>query len=90
MTKALILGHFLPLHNMHLALIHATRSVADEVVFGLFVSKNDAISPVIRHKWLEQFGKVIELEVNKTPYTDIDLKQLPKDIRLIAGSNQNC
>lgn len=88
MTKALIFGHFCPLHNAHLALINATTQLCDNVEFGLFVHKSDPITEELRTKWLECLGVVHKVQIHNidAPYKDIDTKSFSK-FDLISGSN---
>ncbi len=90
MQKALILGHFQPLHNAHLALIRVALTRTKKVEFGLFTHKHDAISPALRKDWLERFGTVYEIDVSghKDPY-GLDFTHLFSNIDIIIGSNPN-
>ncbi len=88
MTKAIIFGRFCPLHNAHLALINASSKLCDHTEFGLFIHESDPISADLRIKWLERFGVVHKIHINKTdnPYSDIESSHFTS-FDLVAGSN---
>jgi HTH-type transcriptional regulator, transcriptional repressor of NAD biosynthesis genes len=57
MTRALVIGKFMPIHNGHLALIAFAASKADEVIVSMSYTANDPINPELRLGWIREIFK---------------------------------
>ena len=54
MTRGLVIGKFLPVHNGHLALISFAALQCDEVIVSMSDADTDPIDPGLRLEWLKQ------------------------------------
>lgn len=57
MTRALVIGKFMPIHSGHIALIEFTASKADEVIVSMSYTANDSIDPKLRLAWIKGIFK---------------------------------
>lgn len=57
MTRALVIGKFMPVHNGHVALIKFAASKADEVIVSMSYTANDPIDPEFRLGWIKEIFK---------------------------------
>jgi HTH-type transcriptional repressor of NAD biosynthesis genes len=54
MSRGLVIGKFLPLHQGHIALINFAAVRCDELIVSMSVASDDPIDPVLRLSWLQQ------------------------------------
>ena len=54
MTRALVIGKFMPIHNGHLALIEFAAAQADEVIVSMSYTESDPIDPMLRLGWIKE------------------------------------
>jgi HTH-type transcriptional regulator, transcriptional repressor of NAD biosynthesis genes len=57
MTRALVIGKFMPIHNGHLALIAFAASKAEEVIVSMSYTETDTINPTLRLNWIKEIFK---------------------------------
>ncbi|MCW5910235.1 MAG: AAA family ATPase [Cyclobacteriaceae bacterium] len=57
MTRALVIGKFMPIHNGHIALINFAATHADEVIVSMSYTKADVTDPALRLKWIKEIFK---------------------------------
>lgn len=57
MTRALVIGKFMPIHAGHIALIEFAASQADEVIVSMSFTPNDPIDPELRFAWTKEIFK---------------------------------
>jgi HTH-type transcriptional repressor of NAD biosynthesis genes len=57
MTRALVIGKFMPIHNGHVALIEFAAAQADEVIVSMSFTPNDPIDPELRFNWIKEIFK---------------------------------
>ncbi|MBX2901118.1 MAG: AAA family ATPase [Cyclobacteriaceae bacterium] len=87
MTRALVIGKFMPLHNGHLALIEFAASHADEVIVSMSYTPHDTIDPLHRFKWINE---IFTNRKNILPFLlednfDNDLLPLTERTKIWAG-----
>lgn len=54
MTRALVIGKFMPIHNGHIALIEFAAAQADEVIVSMSYTESDPIDPMLRLAWIKE------------------------------------
>ncbi|MCE7862788.1 MAG: ATPase [Bacteroidetes bacterium CHB5] len=57
MTRALVIGKFMPIHKGHVALIEFAATKADEVIVSMSFTPNDTIDPQLRFSWIKEIFK---------------------------------
>ncbi len=57
MTRALVIGKFMPIHKGHIALIEFAATQADEVLVSMSYTESDPINPMLRFSWIEEIFK---------------------------------
>lgn len=74
MTKGLVIGKFMPLHNGHIKLFDFALNHCDELTIAMVVKPCDSIHATIRASWLEAYC----LTAGKPVLIDIVDEPLPK------------
>ena len=54
MTRALVIGKFMPIHNGHIALIEFAAAQSDEVIVSMSYTESDPIDPMLRLAWIKE------------------------------------
>jgi HTH-type transcriptional regulator, transcriptional repressor of NAD biosynthesis genes len=54
MTRGLVIGKFLPVHNGHIALIRFAATHCDELIVSMSYRDDDPIDPNLRFDWLKE------------------------------------
>lgn len=57
MTRALVIGKFMPIHAGHIALIEFAASRADEVIASMSYTESDEIDSALRFGWIKEIFK---------------------------------
>jgi len=57
MTRGLVIGKFLPIHNGHIALIQYAATACDELIVSMSYTNQDAIDPLLRLSWIKEIFK---------------------------------
>ncbi len=77
MTRALVIGKFMPIHTGHLALIEFAASQANEVIVSMSYTESDTIDPVLRFGWIKEIFKDNPNIVPAIIKDDFDDESLP-------------
>jgi HTH-type transcriptional repressor of NAD biosynthesis genes len=54
MTRGLVIGKFMPLHNGHIALINFAATKCDELIVSMSYRMNDPIDATLRFAWIQE------------------------------------
>lgn len=57
MTRGLVIGKFMPIHNGHVALITFAASQCDELIVSMSYTLEDKINPDLRFEWIKEIFK---------------------------------
>lgn len=88
MTRALVIGKFMPIHNGHVALIEFAASQVDEVIVSMSFTPNDPIDPELRFAWIKEIfkdNKNIIPSIIKDDFDD-DALALPERTKIWAAA----
>ena len=77
MTRALVIGKFMPIHNGHVALIEFAATQADEVIVSMSFTPNDPIDPELRFTWIKAIFKNRKNIIPSIIKDDFDDDSLP-------------
>ncbi|MBX2915225.1 MAG: AAA family ATPase [Cyclobacteriaceae bacterium] len=77
MTRALVIGKFMPIHNGHVALIEFAATQADEVIVSMSFTPNDSIDPKLRFNWIKEIFKNRKEIIPSIIQDDFDDDSLP-------------
>lgn len=84
MTRALVIGKFMPIHNGHIALIEFAATQADEVIVSMSFTPNDPIDPDLRFAWIKEIFKNRKNVIPFIIKDDFDDDSLPLSTRTKA------
>ncbi|MBX2897179.1 MAG: AAA family ATPase [Cyclobacteriaceae bacterium] len=77
MTRALVIGKFMPIHNGHVALIEFAATQADEVIVSMSFTPDDPIDPELRFNWIKEIFKNRKNIIPSSIKDDFDNDSLP-------------
>ncbi|QLH33594.1 MAG: AAA family ATPase [Cyclobacteriaceae bacterium] len=77
MTRALVIGKFMPIHKGHVALIEFAATQADEVIVSMSFTPNDTIGPQLRFSWIKEIFKDSPNIVPSIIKDDFDDESIP-------------
>src|ERR1700741_1911712 len=81
MTRGLIIGTFLPIHNGHIELIEFASKQCDELIVSMSYTDEDVIPAALRFSWIKE---IFQHNVTVKPSMirdDFDDVHLPLDVR---------
>jgi len=84
MTRALVIGKFMPVHNGHVALIEFAATQADAVIVSMSFTKSDPIDPELRFAWIKEIFKDRKNIIPAIVKDDFDNDSLPLSERTKA------
>lgn len=81
MTRALVIGKFMPIHNGHVALIEFAATQADEVIVSMSYTESDGIDSALRFGWIKEIFKNKPNIIPAIIKDDFDDESLPLPLR---------
>lgn len=86
-TRGLVIGKFMPIHQGHIALINFAAAQCDELIVSMSYTDNDVIPASLRFKWIEEIFKNQPSVTPASVKDDFDDDSLPLNERTKIWSN---
>jgi len=83
MTRGLVIGKFMPLHNGHIALIKFAATKCDELIVSMSYTVNDPIDAQLRFSWIQETFRDYHNIKPAISHDDFDDDSLPLEDRML-------
>jgi len=87
MTRGLVIGKFMPLHNGHIALINFAATKCDEVIVSMSYRADDPIEATRRFAWIQEIFQHQHAIKPEISLDDFDDERLPLEDRIGLWKN---